>query len=250
MKVNEQKDKNKLYALRAPEVECLAKGKARTPYEFGVKVSITTTHKEGFVVGARSMPANPYDGHTLAKALEQAAILSDVKPEVAIVDRGYKGVAVVGVKIYHPGLRRGITRGLRAMIQRRSAIESAMGHMKAGGKLDRNGLKSALGDANHAVLCSAGHNLKMRYPIKDHGARAWPILDSLHGDLFGLPAYTWSGTLNISSCLPLGRVQTRPDGRRNFRGSSHWRLAIPPLLPAIRRLIDPRQQQHASCVKG
>jgi IS5 family transposase len=67
------KDKNKFYALHAPEVECLAKGKARTPYEFGVKVSITTTHKEGLVVGARSMPGNPYDGHTLAEALEQAA---------------------------------------------------------------------------------------------------------------------------------------------------------------------------------
>ncbi len=54
-----QKDKNKLYALHAPEVECLAKGKARNPYEFGVKVSITTTLKEGLVVGARSMPGNP-----------------------------------------------------------------------------------------------------------------------------------------------------------------------------------------------
>ncbi len=100
--------------MHAPEVECLAKGNARTPYEFGVKVSITTTHKEGLVIGARSMPGNPYDGHTLAEALEQAAILSDVKPEVAVVDRGYKGVVVDGVKIYHPGLRHGITRGLRS----------------------------------------------------------------------------------------------------------------------------------------
>lgn len=39
-----RKDKNKLYALHAPEVECISKGKARTPYEFGVKVSIATTH--------------------------------------------------------------------------------------------------------------------------------------------------------------------------------------------------------------
>jgi transposase, IS5 family len=155
------KDKNKLYALHAPEVECLAKGKVRTPYEFGVKVSITTTHKEGLVVGARSMPGNPYDGHTLAEALEQAAILSDVSPEVAIVDRGYKGVTIDGVKIYHPGLRRGITRGLRAMIRRRSAIEPAIGHMKMDGKLDRNWLKGALGDAMQAVLCGAGHNLRM-----------------------------------------------------------------------------------------
>ena len=155
------KDKNKLYALHAPEVECLAKGKARTPYEFGVKVSITTTHKEGLVVGMRSMPGNPYDGHTLAEALEQAAILSDMTPEVAVVDRGYKGIAIDGVKIYHPGLRRGFTRGLRAMIRRRSAIEPAIGHMKADGRLDRNWLKGALGDAIHAVLCGAGHNLRM-----------------------------------------------------------------------------------------
>ncbi len=155
------KDKNKLYALHAPEVECLAKGKVRVLYEFGVKVSITTTHKEGPVVGARSMLGNPYDGHTLADALEQAAILSDASPEVAIVDRGYKGFTIDGVKIYHPGLRRGITRGLRAMIRRRSGIEPAIGHMKTDGRLDRNRLKGALGDAMHAVLCGAGHNLRM-----------------------------------------------------------------------------------------
>lgn len=29
------------------------------------------------------------------------------------------------------------------------------------GKLDRNWLKGALGDAMHAVLCGAGHNLRM-----------------------------------------------------------------------------------------
>ncbi|CAE6923632.1 IS5 family transposase ISButh4 [Paraburkholderia domus] len=79
------------------------------------------------------MPGNPYDGHTLAEALEQAAIPCDATLEVAIVDRGHKGVAVDGVKIFHPGLRRGITRGLRAMIRRPSAIESAVGHMKADG---------------------------------------------------------------------------------------------------------------------
>ncbi|CBW77415.1 Transposase (plasmid) [Mycetohabitans rhizoxinica HKI 454] len=126
-----------------------------------MKVSITTTHKEGLVVGARSMPGNPYDGHTLVEALEQAAILSEVQPQIAVVDRGYKGVAIDGVKIYHPGLRRGITRGLCTMIRRRSAIEPAIGHMKSDGKLDRNWLKGVLGDAIHAVLCGAGHNLRM-----------------------------------------------------------------------------------------
>ena len=53
-------------------------------------------------------------------------------------DRGYKGFAINGVKIYHPGLRRGITRGLRAMIRRQSAIEPVIGHTKTDGQLDRN----------------------------------------------------------------------------------------------------------------
>ena len=89
------KDKNKLYALHAPEVECLAKGNACKPYEFGMKVSITMTHKEGLVVGMRSTPGNPYDGHTMAEALEQAAILSDTTPEIAIVDRAVTRVSLL-----------------------------------------------------------------------------------------------------------------------------------------------------------
>ena len=37
VRTQQAKDKNKLYALHAPEVECIGKGKARKPYEFGVK---------------------------------------------------------------------------------------------------------------------------------------------------------------------------------------------------------------------
>ncbi|WP_225781541.1 IS5 family transposase [Xenophilus sp. Marseille-Q4582] len=157
------KDKNKLYALHAPEVECISKGKARTPYEFGVKVSIATTLKEGLVVGMRSMPGNPYDGHTLAETLEQVGILTgtDRPPATAIVDKGYRGVKVEGVRILMSGQKRGITRTLRAMIKRRSAIEPAIGHMKMDGRLGRNPLKGALGDALHAVMCGAGHNLRL-----------------------------------------------------------------------------------------
>lgn len=63
------KDKDKLYALHAPEVECIGKGKARQPYEFGVKVGLVITAKQGLIVGARSFPGNPYDGDTLQEQL-------------------------------------------------------------------------------------------------------------------------------------------------------------------------------------
>lgn len=47
------------------------------------------------------------------------------------------------------------------MIHRRSAIEPAIGYMKMDGRLGRNPLKEALGDALHAVLCGAGHNIRL-----------------------------------------------------------------------------------------
>ena len=137
-----KRDKNKLYALHAPEVECIAKGKTRTPDEFGVKVSIVTTWKEGQVLGSRSMPGNPFDGHTLDEALEQAEILSDVKPTVAIVDRGYCSAEIDGVTIWRSGQKRGVTRAIKAMFHRRSAIEPTIGHMKAEGKLTGTGSKA------------------------------------------------------------------------------------------------------------
>ena len=115
------------------------------------------------MVGMRSMPGNPYDGHTLAETLEQVGILTgtDRPPATAIVDKGYRGVEIDGVRILRSGQKRGISKTLKAMIKRRSAIEPAIGHMKMDGRLGRNPLKGALGDALHAVMCGAGHNLRL-----------------------------------------------------------------------------------------
>src|SRR5919106_2143749 len=73
-------DQNKLYALHAPEVACIAKGKAHKKYEFGAKVSVAVTNREGLVIGIQAHAGNPYDGQTLAPALAQAERLSGVAP--------------------------------------------------------------------------------------------------------------------------------------------------------------------------
>jgi IS5 family transposase len=57
----------------------------RTPYEFGVKVTVTTTLKEGLEVGMRSMPGNPWDGHTLDETIEQVSILTHAKPKKMVL---------------------------------------------------------------------------------------------------------------------------------------------------------------------
>jgi IS5 family transposase len=68
----------KVYALHAPEVECIGKGKAHKPYEFGVKVSVATPlHRcrgGQLVAHVRALPGNPYDGHTLA------TVMPDIEP--------------------------------------------------------------------------------------------------------------------------------------------------------------------------
>ena len=76
------KGRDKIYALHEPEVGCISKGKARVRYAFGCKVSLTTTLDEGFVVGKRSLPGNPCDGHTLGPALKQVEILTDQRPDL------------------------------------------------------------------------------------------------------------------------------------------------------------------------
>ena len=86
---------------------------ARQPFEFGVKVSRAVTHKSGLVVGARSFPGYPYDGHTLAGQIEQTiTLLQDigVKPTKALVDLGYRGVDhLVPINIIHRGRCRTMT---------------------------------------------------------------------------------------------------------------------------------------------
>jgi IS5 family transposase len=82
-------------AKPATKAQCIGMGKARQPYEFGVRVSLAVTHQHGLMVGARSFPCNPYDGHTFAAQIEQTnTLLHDlgVKPTTAIVDLGYRGL--------------------------------------------------------------------------------------------------------------------------------------------------------------
>jgi IS5 family transposase len=165
IRTQKTKDKDKLYAIHAPEVECIGKGKARKPYEFGVKASIAVTHGKGLVVGARTFPGNPYDGHTLAGQIEQTTTLLEgigTKPTTAIVDLGYRGVdqQVPGIEVIHRGKARRLTAQQKAWLRRRQAIEPVIGHAKTDHRMDRCWLKGAEGDALHAVLCAAGFNIR------------------------------------------------------------------------------------------
>lgn len=156
-----RKSKNKLYSLHAPEAECISKGKAHKRYEFGVKASIATTLRECFVVGARSFPGSPYDGHTLSNQLEQVSVLCRREPEEVYVDRGYRGHGHSGnSQVFIAGQKRGIGVRQKTRLKRRNTVEPVIGHLKSEGKLDRCYLKGELGDAMNVILCGAGHNIR------------------------------------------------------------------------------------------
>jgi len=50
---------------------------------------------------------------------------------------------------------------MKKELKRRSAIEPVIGHIKEDGKLGRNHLIGLLGDKINALLCGAGHNIRI-----------------------------------------------------------------------------------------
>lgn len=154
-------DSSKCYSVHAPEVECIAKGKAHQRYEFGCKVAIVTTAFSNWIVGIEAHHDNPYDGATLKPALAQVERLSGVKPRRAIVDRGFRGAVHhppgVAVIICDQRKRTGL---LKRLSKRRNAIEPVIGHTKQDHALKRNYLKGQQGDCINALLAGCGFNLK------------------------------------------------------------------------------------------
>jgi IS5 family transposase len=156
-------DTKKIYSLHAPEVECIAKGKAHKKYEFGAKVSIVASSKGNFVLGAMALHGAPYDGHTLKPAIDQAKRLipEGTQIEQAFVDLGYRGhnCSDVEVHVVNRGLKR-IKPALRRWMKRRAAIEPIIGHMKNDGGDSRNHLLGQDGDRMNALMMAFGFNLR------------------------------------------------------------------------------------------
>ena len=123
--------------MHAPEVECIGKGKARQPYEFGVKVSLAITERHAPIVGARAFAGNPYDGHVLAEQLEQTSILlqevqGTPRVKTVLTDLGYRGVDadVAPVQLVHRGKSKTLSNKQRRWLKRWQAIEPIIGHVK------------------------------------------------------------------------------------------------------------------------
>jgi IS5 family transposase len=155
-------DKNKIYSVHEPEVNCIAKGKAGKKYEFGQKVSVAVTSKGGWMLGALCIAGNPYDGHTLQQQIDQVERLCIKKPgeKTVHVDMGYRGHNYAGDHgVIVDKRRRGETpKRIWRWMKRRASVEPTIGHLKTDHRLDRNLLRGTLGDSINAILSAAAMN--------------------------------------------------------------------------------------------
>jgi IS5 family transposase len=140
-------------------------GKASAPYEFCVKASIVTTNACApggqFVLHAKALPGNPYDGHTLGSVIDAAEKLTGCAIERAYADKGYRGHNAANPhRVFISGQKRGVFGLIKRELRRRSAIEPVIGHMKVDGHLGRCYLKGREGDAANVILTAVGHNLR------------------------------------------------------------------------------------------
>lgn len=158
-------DKNKVYSLHEPHVECISKGKAHKRYEFGSKASIIIGKESGIIYGALNIDKNKYDGHTLPIVLEQFERINGYEPSRAIVDLGYRGVKQIGsTLIITPQSGKGKTeyqkRKLKHDHRRRASIEGKISHIKHNCRLGRNYYKGIIGDNINVLWAAVGANLR------------------------------------------------------------------------------------------
>jgi IS5 family transposase len=155
-------DKNKLYSLHEPEVKCLSKGKAHKRYEFGQKVTVSTSNQNNWIVGVALCQGAPYDGHTLASAMTTVERTTGTAVTDAYVDKGYRGHHYEGTATVHiaGSSKKKLTRSEKRRRKRRSAVEPKIGHLKSDHRLGRCYLKGLTGDTINLILAAAGANLR------------------------------------------------------------------------------------------
>ncbi|MDH0911744.1 IS5 family transposase [Rhizobium pusense] len=169
--VMEQKQRQrgrKIYSLHADEVECIGKGKAHKPYEFGVKVSVATTlhrSKGGqFALHTMALPGNPYDGHTLETVIPDMEQTRGNELSRILADAGYRGHNAPEshkFRVFTAGQKRRVTPAIKRQMRRRSAVEPVIGHLKNEHRMDRNYLAGKQGDAVNALLAAVGYNFSL-----------------------------------------------------------------------------------------
>ena len=133
-----------------------------------------TSPKAGqFVLHAKALHGNPFDGHTLGPVVADMEKLTGVEARRIHVDKGYRGHNHPHrLSVWISGQVRRVTASIRREMKRRAAVEPVIGHVKAEHRMDRNYLKGRDGGRINASspqpaitsACSCGGSQKSCVP--------------------------------------------------------------------------------------
>ncbi|MDR1546525.1 MAG: transposase, partial [Deltaproteobacteria bacterium] len=163
--------KNKIYSLHEPHVKCIAKGKSGVRYEYGNKLTILMTPIDCIVLGVANIKDNRHDSATIPEIEEILLSRYCYKPPKLILDMGYRGYQKytdLDVIIPHKDDKKLAPADFKTKVEalnRRSAIEQCISHMKNDFKLGINYLRGELGDTINPIFSAAALNLR-KYVIK------------------------------------------------------------------------------------
>jgi IS5 family transposase len=129
-----------------------------------VSIATPVTSPKGgqFVLHAKALHGNPFDGHTLAGAIADIENNTGIEVRHAHVDKGYRGHDYPNKhRVWITGQVSGTTASIKREMKRRAAVEPVIGHLKADHRMDRNYLKGRNGDRINAILAAAGFNFHL-----------------------------------------------------------------------------------------
>jgi IS5 family transposase len=162
----QKNDKDKIYSLHEPHVECIAKGKANKAYEFGDKVSIDRSRDIGITLGDLALPGSPCDGHTIDVLLKQLKRINGTQAEILIVDHGYPGEKYFGkTQFLTPSLptqddTEYKKRKQSIRFRKRASIEASISHLKQDCSFGNCFLKGVIGNQTNLTLAYTDFSLK------------------------------------------------------------------------------------------
>jgi IS5 family transposase len=129
-----------------------------------VSIATPATQPKGgqFVLHAKALHGNPFDGHTLGPVVVELEALTGVETRRIHVDRAYRGHNHAhSFRAWITGQARRVTRPIRREMKRRAAVEPVIGHLKAEHRMSRNYLKGRDGERANPVLAAAGYNFAL-----------------------------------------------------------------------------------------
>ena len=115
-----------------------------------------------FVLHAKALHGNPFDGHTLGPVIAELEALTGVETRRIHVDKGYRGHNhTQKFRVWISGQVRRVTATIRREMKRRAAVEPVIGHLKAEHRIGRNYFNGRDGDRVNVVLAAAGYNFAL-----------------------------------------------------------------------------------------